>query len=69
LGRPTTRLDAVQVLLSPLLVAVVLTAAPAACGASRPGQQSADYQKGYRIGLDAYLYGLPLMATNATARR
>ncbi len=59
-------MNRMQVRLSPLLVAVVLTVAPAACSASRPGQKSADYQKGYRIGLDAYLYGLPLMVTNAT---
>jgi len=26
----------------------------------------ADYQRAYRIGLDAYTYGLPLMTTNAT---
>ena len=46
--------------------AVVLTVALAACGTSVPKQQSADYQKGYRLGLDAYTYGLPLMVTNAT---
>ena len=49
-----------------LVAAVVLTVVLAACGASGPNQQSADYQKGYRLGLDAYTYGLPLMVTNAT---
>ena len=49
-----------------LAAAVVLTVALAACGASAPKQQSPDYQKGYRLGLDAYTYGLPLMVTNAT---
>ena len=49
-----------------LAAAVVLTVALAVCGASVPKQQSADYQKGYRLGLDAYTYGLPLMVTNAT---
>lgn len=28
--------------------------------------QNADYKKGYEIGLEAYTYGLPLLATNAT---
>jgi len=46
--------------------AAVLAVALAACGASVPKGQSADNQKGYRLGLDAYTYGLPLMATNAT---
>ena len=49
-----------------LVAAVVLTVALAGCGASGPEQQSADYQKGYRLGLEAYTYGLPLMVTNAT---
>lgn len=49
-----------------LVAAVVLTVALAACGASVPKQQSADYQKAYTLGLDAYTYGLPLMVTNAT---
>jgi hypothetical protein len=56
-----------QVLLSPLLVtAVVQMVALTACVASGSKQQSADYQKGYRLGLEAYTYGLPLMVTNAT---
>ena len=46
--------------------AAMLIFAFAACGASTPKPQSADYQKGYRLGLDAYTYGLPLMVTNAT---
>ena len=50
-----------------LLVAVVVLAiALTACGASGSEKQSADYQKGYDLGLDAYTYGLPLMVTNAT---
>jgi hypothetical protein len=51
-----------------LAAAVVLTVALTACGASGSKQQSADYQKGYRLGLDAYTYGLPLMVTNATCQ-
>jgi hypothetical protein len=51
-----------------LVAAVVLTVPLAACGASGPKQQSADYQKGFRLGLDAYTYGLPLMVTNATCQ-
>lgn len=51
-----------------LVAAVVLTVPLAACGGSAPEQQSADYQKGYRLGLDAYAYGLPLMVTNATCQ-
>lgn len=49
-----------------LVMAIVLTVMLAACGVSGPTPQSADYQKGYRLGLDAYMYGLPLMVTNAT---
>jgi hypothetical protein len=49
-----------------LVAAVVLTVALTACGASGPKQRSADYLKGYRLGLDAYTYGLPLMVTSAT---
>jgi len=51
-----------------VVTAVVLTVALAACGASGPEQPTADYQKGYRLGLDAYVYGLPLMVTNATCQ-
>jgi hypothetical protein len=28
--------------------------------------KSADYEKGYRLGLEAYIYGLPLLVTNST---
>ena len=49
-----------------LVAAGALTVVLAACGASGPKPQSADYQEGYRLGLDAYTYGLPLMVTNAT---
>ena len=48
------------------VVVVVLTIVLAACGASGTAPPSADYQEGYRLGLDAYNYGLPLMVTNAT---
>lgn len=51
-----------------LVAAVALTVLLAACGVSAPGRQSADYQKAYRLGLDAYTYGLPLMVTNATCQ-
>mgnify|MGYP001809778373 CR=1 FL=1 len=49
-----------------LVAALVLSVMLPACGSSAPKLQSADYQKGYRLGLDAYRYGLPLMVTNAT---
>jgi hypothetical protein len=49
-----------------LLAAVVVTVALAGCGASGPEQPSADYQNGYRLGLEAYTYAIPLMVTNAT---
>ena len=49
-----------------LAVAVALTVVLAGCTASGGKQPSADYQKGYRLGLEAYTYGLPLMVTNAT---
>ncbi len=55
------------------LYRVVLTVAAftligllAACGANGTVQPSADYQQAYRLGLDAYTYGLPLMVTNST---
>ncbi len=31
-----------------------------------PDTKSADYNKGYELGLEAYTYGLPLLVTNAT---
>jgi hypothetical protein len=49
-----------------LAAIVVLIVSLAACGAGGSKQQSAEYQKGYRFGLEAYIYGLPLMVTNAT---
>ncbi len=49
-----------------LAIAVALTAVLAGCTTSGDKQPSADYQKGYRLGLEAYTYGLPLMVTNAT---
>ena len=45
-----------------LLLAVLV---PAVAGCSSGSSQS-DYDKGYRLGLEAYTYGLPLMVTNAT---
>lgn len=47
-----------------LVTAIALTVTLAGCGGST--QPSADYQKGYSLGSEAYLYGLPLMVTNAT---
>jgi hypothetical protein len=49
-----------------LVAAVVIMVALAACAARADKQLSSDYQKGYRLGLDAFTYGLPLMTTNAT---
>ena len=49
-----------------LLGAVVLVGGLAGCVSSAPVTKSADYEKGYRLGLEAYTYGLPLMVTNAT---
>jgi len=49
-------------------LAVALTAMLAACTASGGAQPSADYREGYRLGLEAYTYGLPLMVTDATYR-
>lgn len=51
-----------------LVAAVVLTVMLPACASSGTKLQSADYQKGYQLGLDAYRYGLPLMVTNATCQ-
>ena len=57
----------------PLVMAVVASLAVAGCSATAPegdssGTTSSAYQTGYRIGLDAYVYGLPLLVTNATFR-
>ena len=52
-----------------LVVAAV--AALAACSTTSPsggtsGTTSAEYQRAYQVGLDAYVYGLPLLVTDAT---
>jgi hypothetical protein len=53
-----------------LLAALALTVA--ACSTSSPAPvgdtSSAEYQKAYAIALDAYVYGLPLVTTDATFR-
>lgn len=49
-----------------LFGAVVLLGGLAGCTSSGSAPKSADYEKGYRLGLEAYTYGLPLMVTNAT---
>ncbi|MEI6374443.1 MAG: DUF1254 domain-containing protein [Actinomycetes bacterium] len=52
------------------LVGMVLLAIAACSTASPSGVSttSADYQRGYQIGLEAYTYGLPLLTTDATFR-
>jgi hypothetical protein len=54
-----------------MVVAAVASVALAACSAASPngassGTTSAEYQRAYGIGLDAYVYGLPLLVTDAT---
>jgi hypothetical protein len=49
-----------------VLVAVLLVVTLAACSTAGRKPESADYAKGYRLGLEAYVYGLPLLVTNAT---
>jgi hypothetical protein len=55
-----------------LLVAASTCLAAVACSVTAPpagdssGTTSAAYQSAYRIGHDAYVYGLPLLVTNAT---
>ena len=54
-----------------LMVAAVVSLAPAGCSADSPssgssGTTTAEYQRAYQIGLDAYVYGLPLLVTDAT---
>jgi hypothetical protein len=55
------RASLLSVLCAVLVGALLL--APAGCGSK--GSQS-DYQKAYAIGLQAYVYGLPLIETNKT---
>lgn len=61
-----------------IVLALAAAAALAACSTGAPGgatgapgsptPTSAAYQKAYSIGLDAYVYGLPLLVTDATYR-
>ncbi|MFN8156888.1 MAG: DUF1254 domain-containing protein [Candidatus Nanopelagicales bacterium] len=51
------------------VLAVAAALLLAGCGTGSPGSTSttsADYQNGYAVGLKAYVYGLPLMVTDAT---
>ena len=52
------------------LVGMVLLTSAACSTAPLSGVSttSADYQRGYQIGLEAYTYGLPLLTTDATFR-
>jgi hypothetical protein len=49
-----------------LLAAVLLVVVVAGCATDGRTPESADYAKGYKLGLEAYTYGLPLLVTNAT---
>jgi len=49
-----------------VLVAVLLVVTMTACSTAGRKPESADYAKGYQLGLEAYVYGLPLLVTNAT---
>ena len=55
-----------------VLVSAAAAMALASCTAGPPGQtpptSSADYQRAYAIALKAYVYGLPLLTTDATYR-
>jgi len=54
-----------------VLVTVAAGVVLAGCSATSPsatpsGTASAEYQQAYQVGLDAYVYGLPLLVTDAT---
>jgi hypothetical protein len=54
-----------------LSIGVVASLAVVGCSGTAPqgassATTSSEYQTGYRIGLDAYVYGLPLLVTDAT---
>ena len=54
-----------------LVMAALASLAVVGCSVAAPrgdssGTASSAYQSAYRIGLDAYVYGLPLLVTNAT---
>jgi Uncharacterized conserved protein len=52
-----------------VMLAVVFLAgivAVTGCGCTTQNKKSADYNKGYNLGLEAYTYGLPLLVTNTT---
>ncbi len=57
---------------APVLVSAAAAMALASCTAVPPGEtpptSSADYQRAYAIALEAYVYGLPLLTTDATYR-
>ena len=49
-----------------VLAAVLLVGVVTGCATDGHKPESADYAKGYKLGLEAYTYGLPLLVTNAT---
>ena len=44
----------------------MLAAVIPGCGTSGSSSRSADYEEGYKLGLEAFTYGLPLLTTNST---
>ncbi len=49
-----------------ILVVVLTLAALTGCATSASPPRTPDYEKGYKLGLEAFTYGLPLLVTNST---
>jgi hypothetical protein len=49
-----------------VLIAACALVALAGCTSTATPPKSPDYDKGYRLGMEAYTYGLPLLVTNKT---
>jgi hypothetical protein len=52
--------------LAPVVALALLSACSSGTPGSGPSPTSADYQRAYEVGLQAYVYGLPLLTTDAT---